>query len=303
MGKIAFLFAGQGAQKAGMGRSIYEASTAARKAMDEAESIRPGTLAQCFEGPDEALRQTVNTQPCLMLVDYACALAAREAGVAPDCAAGFSLGEVAAAAFAGMLPFEAAFRLVIRRAELMQAAATRHPGAMGAVLRLSAGQVEAVCAQVGEAYPVNYNCPGQIVVACLEDRFDALAAAVTAQRGRVVRLNVSGAFHSPWMREAEAGLAEYLAGVDLKAPDIPLYANATGRPYAGDLKALLSRQVASPVRFEDSVRAMAEAGVTTFIEVGPGTTLGGLTRRTLTARVFNVEDEQSLRACMEGLNA
>ena len=303
MGKIALLFAGQGAQRSGMGRSIYEASAAARKAMDEAESIRPGTLAQCFEGPDEALRQTVNTQPCLMLVDYACALAAREAGVTPDCAAGFSLGEVAAAAFAGMLPFEAAFRLVMRRAELMQAAAERHPGAMGAVLRLSAEQVEAICAQVGEAYPVNYNCPGQIVVACLEDRFEALTAAVTAQRGRVMRLGVSGAFHSPWMKEAQAGLSEYLAGIALRTPDIPLYANATGTPYAGDLRALLSRQVASPVRFEDSVRAMAEAGVDTFVEVGPGTTLSGLVRKTLTARVFNVEDEQSLRACMEGLNA
>lgn len=303
MGKIALLFAGQGAQRSGMGRSIYEASAAVRKAMDEAESIRPGTLAQCFEGPDEALRQTVNTQPCLMLVDYACALVAREAGVTPDCAAGFSLGEVAAAAFAGMLSFEAAFRLVIRRAELMQAAAERHPGAMGAVLRLSVEQVEAICAHVGEAYPVNYNCPGQIVVACLEDRFEALTAAVTAQRGRVMRLNVSGAFHSPWMKEAEAGLSEYLAGIGLRTPDIPLYANATGTPYAGDLKALLSRQVASPVRFEDSVRAMAEAGVDTFVEVGPGTTLSGLVRKTLTARVFNVEDEQSLRACMEGLNA
>ena len=135
MGKTVFLFAGQGAQVPGMGRDLYDASPAARAVFDAAERLRPGTLHQCFEGSAEELAITANTQPCLFTVDVACAEALREAGVEADAAAGFSLGELAAVAFAGVLPFDDAFRLVCRRAELMQAAAESHPGAMDAVLR------------------------------------------------------------------------------------------------------------------------------------------------------------------------
>lgn len=301
MGKIAFVFAGQGAQAPGMGKEIYEASPAARLAMDAAERMRPGTLAQCFEGPAEALNQTINTQPCLFVVDYACALAAREAGVQAGMAAGFSLGEVAAAAFCGLLSFEAAFRLVVRRAELMQDCAQAHPGAMGAVLRLDAGRVEELCREAADVHAVNYNCPGQTVVACAEAAYEPFCQLVQRERGRVVRLNVSGAFHSPWMQEATRSLKAFLAGAALNAPAIPLYANATARPYEGDFADLLARQVSSPVLWEQTVRNMAADGAKAFVEVGAGRTLTGLIRKILPeARAVNVADREGLEALRGG---
>ena len=301
MGKIAFVFAGQGAQFPGMGRELYESSPAARAVFDRAEAMRPGTREMCFSGPAEALAQTVNTQPCLFAMDYACAEAAREAGVSPDCLAGFSLGEVAAMAFAGVMDFEAAFRFVVKRAEEMQTCAQKHPGAMGAVLRLAPKQVEDICLEFpASAFPVNYNCPGQTVVACAVDVYDALAARVSEARGRMVRLNVSGAFHTPWMSEATKALQEYLADKTLQAPCLPLYANATARPYANDAAELLSRQVSMPVRWQESVERMAETGVDTFVEVGAGKTLSGLIRKTVSgARVLNVEKPEDLEKLTE----
>lgn len=301
MGKIAFVFAGQGAQYPGMGRELYESSPAARAAFDRMEKLRPGTLEMCFSGPAEALSQTINTQPCLFAVDYACAEAAREAGVEPDCLAGFSLGEVAAAAFAGVTSLEEGFRFVTRRAEEMSRCAERHPGAMGAVLRLSAGDVENICAAFpGRAFPVNYNCPGQTVVACAAELYDEIALRVSEARGRMVRLNVSGAFHTPWMGAATEALAAYLQGMELRAPRVPLYANATALPYGEDAASLLSRQVSNPVRWQQSVEAMAAAGVDAFIEVGAGRTLAGLIRKTVPgARVLNVEKPEDVEKLSE----
>ena len=142
MRKIAFLFAGQGAQYPGMGRELYESSPAARKVFDMAERLRPGTLEQCFFGTAEELSRTINTQPCLFAMDLACAEALKEAGIQADSCAGFSLGEVAACAFCGLLSYEDAFRLVCRRAELMDAAAGKHPGGMSAILKLDAETVQ-----------------------------------------------------------------------------------------------------------------------------------------------------------------
>lgn len=297
MSKIAFVFAGQGAQHPGMGRSIYEASASAREVMDRAEAIRPGTLSMCFSGGAQELAQTVNTQPCVFLVDVACALAVVEAGFEASMCAGFSLGELAALCFGGVLDFESAFRLVIRRAELMQAAAQANPGRMAAILRLSAERVVELAARFERVYPVNFNCPGQTVVACSETDYGLFVEAVAAERGRAVPLDVSGAFHSPFMASASDGLRAALAGVELSPPSIPVYANLTAMPYDGDLAGTLANQVKSPVLWERTVLNMRAAGAQAFVELGAGTTLSGLIRKTLgDAAVYSVQDMDGLAA-------
>lgn len=303
MGSIAFVFAGQGAQYPGMGMKLYDCSPAARAVFDRAETLRPGTLEMCFNGSAEALSQTINTQPCLFAMDMACAQAAVEAGAAPACCAGFSLGEVAAASFVGIMEFEQAFRFVVRRAEAMQTCGERFRGAMGAVLRLTADHVENICREFPDsAYPVNYNCPGQTVVACREDIYAALAARVAAKNGRIMRLNVSGAFHSPWMNDASAELAEYLSTQTLKRARIPLYSNYSATPYGDNAALLLSRQVSSPVLWQRSIENMAAAGVDKFVELGAGKTLSGLIRKTVSgARVMNVEKPDDLEKLREAL--
>ncbi len=302
VGKIAFLFAGQGAQFPGMGRAFYEESPAARRVFDACEALRPGTLRQCFEGTMEELSQTVNTQPCLFAMDLACAEAAKEAGLTPHAAAGFSLGEVAAVAFTGMLTLPEAFGLVIRRGEMMQECAQRHPGVMHAVLRLSSEQVEQICRDFEAVYPVNYNCPGQIVCAMDAGQEQAFTQAVAAARGRTVRLNVSGAFHSPFMEEASKGLLQILEGMDMKAASPVLYANLTAQPYGHDPAGTLARQAMSPVRWQQTIEALRADGVTAFVEVGAGKTLTGLMRKIdkdLTA--CSVCDPESLKAAVEML--
>ena len=301
MAQVAFVFAGQGAQYPGMGRGLYESSAAARAVFDRAEEIRPGTLDMCFSGTSEELTKTINTQPCLFAMDWACAAAAVEAGAQPSMCAGFSLGEVAAAGFAGAMDFDQSFRFVIRRAEEMQACAEKVQGAMGAVLRLTSAQVEDICREFeGGAYPVNYNCPGQTVVACREEIFDALAARVAAEKGRMMRLKVGGAFHTPWMESASRALAEYLAGQCLKKPDLPLYANLDARLYGENAAELLSRQVCNPVRWQQTIENMADADL--FVELGAGKTLSGLIKKTLPqARVCNVEKPEDIEKLKEAL--
>lgn len=303
MGKIAFVFAGQGAQYTGMGRSLFESSPAARQVFDCADHIRPGTSEQCFTAEKEILSQTCNTQPCLFAVDLSCAEALREAGVTPDGAAGFSLGEIAALAFCGLLSREEAFTLVCRRGILMDGCARQKPGAMLAVLKLSIAQVEELCAQVGEVYPVNYNCPGQLVVAAPSEKLTVLAGMVADAGGKCVPLAVSGAFHSPFMEEASQGLREELKKLTLHAPALPLYANATARPYTAEqAPELIASQVKSPVRWQETIEGMTADGFDTFVEVGPGKTLSGLIKKiSRESRVFRVEDNESLQACVAEL--
>jgi [acyl-carrier-protein] S-malonyltransferase len=295
MGKIAFVFAGQGAQYAGMGQSLYESSSAARDILNQAESLRPGTLAQCFTGTKEELSQTINTQPCLMAVDAACAAALAQQGVKPDGLAGFSLGEIAALPMAGLLTFGEAFALVMRRAELMQACAQKAESGMVAVLKLDDQAVETLCGEYN-AYPVNYNCPGQVVCALPAQAIPVFLDAVKTVGGRALQLPVNGGFHSPFMREAAAGLCAYAQGLPFAEPQMPLYADKTCRPYEVQNAAeLLGAQVESPVRWTELIRTMQTDGFTDFIEVGAGKTLTGLIAKIGGAtRVANVEDANSL---------
>lgn len=302
MGKIAFVFSGQGAQYPGMGKDLYENSPAAKAVFDMAEAVRPGTLKQCFEGTKEELSVTINTQPCVFACDLAAAAAVAEAGIKADCIAGFSLGEIAALAFSDMLSYEEAFKLVCKRAALMDDAAQKNKGAMAAVMKLTPQRVEEICSDFEKAWPVNYNSPAQTVVASSEEEIDALCDIVKSEKGKAVRLAVSGAFHSPFMAEASNGLADYLKDIELSEPKMPLYANYTAKPYEGDYKALIAAQVQNPVRWQQTVENMIAEGVDTFIEVGVGKTLAGLIKKINgDVSAYNIENKEGLDALKEAV--
>ena len=302
MSKIAFVFSGQGAQAPGMGKELYDCSPAAKAVFDLADSIRPGTSQQCFEGTQEELNVTINTQPCLFACDLAAAKAAQERGIQPDCAAGFSLGEAAAVACSGMLTEAEAFSMVCKRAELMNEAAQKNPGAMAAVMKLSPQQVEPLCGPIENAWPVNYNSPKQTVVAASADTIDQVVEAASAQRGRAVKLAVSGAFHSPLMHSAADGLREYLASVSLREERLPVYANLTAEPYGEDKKETMAAQCENPVRWQKTIENMIANGVDTFIEVGVGKTLAGLIKKiNPEVTVYQIENKEGLDAAAEAL--
>lgn len=300
--KTAFLFSGQGAQRPGMGKSFYDADPTARALFDAAEGIRPGVTALCFAGDEADLRRTDNTQPCLYLTDLAAATAMKDLGVEPAAAAGFSLGELPALAFAGAYTAEQGFALTCRRGALMHAASGERDATMVAVIKLPNEVVESVCAKFKEVYPVNYNSPGQLVVAGAVEEMEAFGAAVREAGGRVLPLKVGGAFHSPFMASAARGFAEALAEAEMTLPSLPVYANYTAAPYANDPRELLGKQIVNPVRWEETIRAMAADGIEAFVEVGIGETLAKLVSRILPdAKVWAVSDMESAKAAAEAI--
>lgn len=307
MGSVAFLFAGQGAQHPAMGVDLIEASPAAAEVFAIADEVRPGTSEQCRSASKEELSRTENTQPCVFVHDLAVAAALRERGVVPAACAGFSLGEVAALTFAGAFDRRAGFELVCERAALMAAAAERHPGGMRAVIKLDAAQVEDLAAKAGEdCWPVNYNSPQQTVVAGAPEALQALDVLVKEAGGRAMKVAVSGAFHSPYMAEATCGLAAYIEAGHAPSPLlIPVVANMTAAPYPADPRAasdVLAQQVSHAVRWVDTLHALQDQGVDTFIEVGPGKTLSGLVKRTLSdVCVFSCETAEQVAAIADEL--
>lgn len=285
---IAVVFAGQGAQYSGMGKDLYENSAAARMIFDTADSVRDDISKLCFDGTAEELSQTINTQPAMLAMDLACAESLREAGIVADCTAGFSLGEIAALTYAGAINLSDSFKLICKRAEFM---AESTEGSMVAVLKLSNADVEQLAQQHG-VYPVNYNCPGQISVAGAIYKLESFSQAVSESGGRSIKLAVSGAFHSPYMQGASARLSEVLdtLKIALQTDGIPVYSNVTAKPYTNDVRSLLSKQVMSPVLWQQTIENMIADGINTFIEVGPGKVLSGLIKRiSKDVAVFNVE--------------
>ncbi len=294
MGKLAFVFSGQGSQTPGMGKALYAHLPRVRHVFDRHEEIRPGTIAQCFEGDAQTLSQTINAQPCLYSLSLALAIALQEEGVKPDMAAGFSLGEVSALSFAGVFHGDDGFRFVCERAAVMQDVSLRHPGGMAAMLKLSAMEVETLCADIGDVYPVNYNYPGQLVVAGSTEALAKLGKAAAALGGRAIALKVSGAFHSPYMDEASDELRMILKRYDLTAPRLPVYANLTARPYPAQPHALLADQVNHPVQWQQTIEQMIQGGATDFVEVGAGSTLCGLISKTDgNVRTMSIENQAS----------
>jgi [acyl-carrier-protein] S-malonyltransferase len=283
---LAFLFAGQGAQKVGMGKSLHAGSPAARALYDEAGAVLGWDLAKVsFEGPEAELTQTKVCQPALYVHGLALAAALREvrgASFQPAFALGLSLGELTAYAAAGVFDFATGLRIVAERSRLMQQACERTVGGMAAVVGEDRAKVAELCREF-DVEAANFNAPGQIIISGEKAR---IASAVAAAKGRgmkkVLPLNVAGAYHSRLMEPAREAFSAFLATVPFAPPRFAVFTNTTGQAIADPaaIKAALGRQLVAPVLWEDCMRAAAAAGATEFLELGPGAVLVGLARRT-----------------------
>jgi [acyl-carrier-protein] S-malonyltransferase len=290
----AWLFPGQGAQEVGMGADLWSASTAARAVFDTADAVLGYEISRlCFEGPEEALRETEHSQPAILTVSLACLAAAVESGQVtrrPAFMAGHSLGEYSALVAAGSLGIEDGFRLVQERGRLMAAAGKSTPGTMAAILGLTEEAVEEICRRAG-AEVCNLNLPSQTVIGGSPAAVEAAMALARAAGARsTVELRVSAAFHTSMMRPARDGLSAALGKTLIRPPEITVIANSSARSLdsAAAVASELADQVARPVHWHRSVSLMAAAGVSTFIEFGPGRVLTGLARRVVPgARLVN----------------
>lgn len=303
MGKIAFLFPGQGAQYVGMGQDFYEKYDSVKAIFEQASKASGLDVASLCFTEEEKINQTEYTQIAMLTVEVALAKVLMDAGVTPDVSAGLSLGEYAAIAVSGCMDNESLFSLIRKRGIYMQEAYPEG-GAMTAVLGLDGESVHNVCTQIDGIVDVaNYNCPGQIVISGEKAAVDAAAESLKeAGAKRCIPLKVSGPFHSPLLSGAGEKLAEALKEVELNEIAIPYYCNVAAEKITDKdlVKDLLSRQVSSSVMFEQSVRAMVAEGVDTFVEIGPGKTVAGFLRKIdKQLKVVNLEKVEDLDAVCE----
>ena len=304
MSKIAFVFPGQGSQKVGMMKEFYDKYSVVRDVFNEADAALGFSMTDlCFNGPEEDLRLTKNTQPAILTASVAAMKVLEENGVKPDMAAGHSLGEYSALVCAGAMSFSDAVKTVRKRGQYMQEAVPVGEGAMAAIIGLDTGKIEEICQNVQETMgkavqAVNYNCPGQIVIAGASEAVQKAADELKeAGATKAMMLAVSAPFHSTLMQPAADKLALELQKVTFHDARIPVIANVTAKAETkvDEIRELLVKQAAHPVMWESSVRTMlaAEAGI--FVEVGPGRVLTGMLRRIDKKRTgLNVEDEASL---------
>ncbi|HEM4030056.1 TPA: ACP S-malonyltransferase [Streptococcus suis] len=300
MTKIAFLFAGQGSQTVGMARDLYENYPIVRETFDQASQILGYDIRDLIDNQEDKLHQTRYTQPAILTTSVAIFRLLEEEGVQPDMVAGLSLGEYSALVASGALAFEDAIALIAKRGEYMETAAPAGTGKMVAVLNTDVNLIEVICSTVtsGIVSPANYNTPAQIViggeVAAVDEAVELLKEAGVK---RMIPLNVSGPFHTALLRPASEQLAQALEQVEFADFQVELVGNTEAKVMKKeDIKSLLTRQVMEPVRFYESIATMQEAGVTNFIEIGPGKVLSGFVKKIdKTAHVVAIEDIEGLQ--------
>ncbi len=305
---LAFVFPGQGVQRVGMGKSLVKAFPSLREFFTAADTITKRPISKlCFEGPEDELTLTLNAQPAIFTVSFACWVLISERGFRPQFVAGHSLGEWTAVVASGALEFEEGLQLVAKRGELMHQAPT---GSMAAILGTSLEQVERLCQAASEKGTIsiaNYNAPDQVVISG-EPAAVEYALQIACQFGAVkaIPLKVSGAFHSPLMAQAKEQFRPFVQQAPFQEAEVPLVANVTGQPVQKpeEFKHLLVEQLTSPVRWADCVQTMATKGVGVFVELGPGRVLSGLIRRIVpNATTFCVEDPKSFEETVNQLEA
>lgn len=300
MTKTAFLFAGQGSQTVGMARDLYEYSPIVRETFDQASQILGYDIRDLIDNQEDKLHQTRYTQPAILTTSLAIYRLLAEKGIKPDMVAGLSLGEYSALVASGALAFEDAIALIAKRSEYMETAAPAGTGKMVAVLNTDVNLIEEVCSSVtsGIVSPANYNTPAQIViggeVVAVDEAVELLKEAGVK---RMIPLNVSGPFHTALLRPASEQLAQALEQVEFADFQVELVGNTDAKVMKKeDIKSLLTRQVMEPVRFYESIATMQEAGVTNFIEIGPGKVLSGFVKKIdKTAHVVAIEDIEGLQ--------